>query len=79
MILSGLKTLLETGEHADHARLAALLAGGGGGVVMPAGRTKPAVLMEGIGLGESPRWHEGRLWFSDWVAHEVIALDPDGR
>ena len=32
--------------------------------------------MEGIGLGESPRWHEGRLWFSDWVAHEVIALDP---
>jgi sugar lactone lactonase YvrE len=37
------------------------------------------VLMEGIGLGESPRWHDGRLWFSDWVAHQVIALDPDGR
>jgi sugar lactone lactonase YvrE len=36
------------------------------------------VLMDGIGLGESPRWHEGRLWFSDWVAHQVIALDPDG-
>ena len=35
--------------------------------------------MEGIGLGESPRWHDGRLWFSDWVAHQVIALDPDGR
>jgi sugar lactone lactonase YvrE len=35
-------------------------------------------LMTGIGLGESPRWHEGRLWFSDWVAHEVIALDRDG-
>jgi sugar lactone lactonase YvrE len=34
--------------------------------------------MDGIGLGESPRWHEGRLWFSDWVAHEVIALDPSG-
>ena len=34
--------------------------------------------MEGIGLGESPRWHEGRLWFSDWVAHEVIAVSPDG-
>jgi sugar lactone lactonase YvrE len=39
---------------------------------------KPRVLTEGIGLGESPRWHEGRLWFSDWVAHEVIALDHDG-
>jgi sugar lactone lactonase YvrE len=37
------------------------------------------VLMEGIGLGESPRWHEGRLWFSDWVAQEVIALDPGGE
>ncbi len=36
------------------------------------------ILMEGIGLGESPRWHAGRLHFSDWVAHEVIALDPDG-
>jgi sugar lactone lactonase YvrE len=37
------------------------------------------VLMEGIGLGESPRWHEGRLWFADWVAQELIALDPDGN
>jgi sugar lactone lactonase YvrE len=35
--------------------------------------------MEGIGLGESPRWHDGRLWFSDWVARELIALDPDGE
>jgi sugar lactone lactonase YvrE len=41
-------------------------------------RTAPRVLMEGIGLGESPRWHDGRLWFSDWVAHQVIALDRDG-
>jgi sugar lactone lactonase YvrE len=36
-------------------------------------------LAEGIGLGESPRWHEGRLWFSDWVAGQVIALDPEGE
>ena len=39
----------------------------------------PKVLMEGIGLGESPRWHDGRLWFADWVAHELIALDPEGK
>ena len=26
------------------------------------------VLMSGIALGESPRWHDGRLWFCDWVA-----------
>jgi sugar lactone lactonase YvrE len=44
-----------------------------------AAQTAPRVLMEGIGLGESPRWHEGRLWFSDWVAHRVFALDPDGE
>src|ERR1700758_3886072 len=37
------------------------------------------VLMEGISFGESPRWHDGWVWFSDWGAHQVIALDPDGR
>jgi sugar lactone lactonase YvrE len=36
------------------------------------------VLMEGITFGESPRWHDGRVWFSDWGTHEVIALDPQG-
>jgi sugar lactone lactonase YvrE len=38
----------------------------------------PEVLMEGIVFGESPRWHDGRLWFSDWGANQVIALDCDG-
>jgi sugar lactone lactonase YvrE len=32
----------------------------------------------GLGLGESPRWHEGRLWVCDWVAGEVLTFDPDG-
>ena len=36
-------------------------------------------LMTGIRLGESPRWHDGRLWFADWVAQELIALDLEGR
>jgi sugar lactone lactonase YvrE len=36
------------------------------------------VLMDGISFGESPRWHDGRVWFSDWGAHQVIALDPRG-
>jgi sugar lactone lactonase YvrE len=31
-----------------------------------------------VAFGESPRWHEGRLWFSDWAAEEVVAVDPDG-
>ncbi len=40
---------------------------------------EPKVLMTGIALGESPRWHDGRLWFSDWVAQEIIAVDLEGR
>jgi sugar lactone lactonase YvrE len=38
----------------------------------------PEVLLEGIVFGESPRWHDGRLWFSDWGANQVIALSADG-
>ena len=37
------------------------------------------ILMNGLAFPESPRWHDDRLWFSDWGAHEVIALDADGR
>jgi len=40
---------------------------------------EPRILMTGIALGESPRWHEGRLWFSDWGAQEVIAVDAEGK
>ena len=36
-------------------------------------------LMTGLQLGESPRWHDDRLWFSDWGAHEVIAVDLEGK
>ena len=38
----------------------------------------PDLLMTGIVFGEQPRWHDGRLWFSDWGTQEVIAVDPDG-
>jgi sugar lactone lactonase YvrE len=40
---------------------------------------EPQILMSGIAFGESPRWHDGRLWFSDWAAQQVIALDLDGQ
>jgi sugar lactone lactonase YvrE len=39
---------------------------------------EPTLVLEGIVFGESPRWHEGRLWFSDWGAGQVISVDPDG-
>jgi sugar lactone lactonase YvrE len=32
----------------------------------------------GLVLGESPRWHDGRLYVSDWGAGEILALDADG-
>jgi sugar lactone lactonase YvrE len=38
----------------------------------------PRTLMTGLAFGESPRWHDGRLWFSDWGVREIIAVDPDG-
>ncbi|MFB8000675.1 SMP-30/gluconolactonase/LRE family protein [Nocardia sp. NPDC056000] len=38
----------------------------------------PSVLLEGLALGESPRWHEGRLWLSDWLAGEVMSVDAAG-
>jgi sugar lactone lactonase YvrE len=28
---------------------------------------------------ESPRWHDGRLWFSHWGAEEVLAVDLEGH
>src|SRR2546426_5672452 len=36
-------------------------------------------LMTGVAFGESPRWHDDRLWFSDWGAQEVVAVDLEGR
>ena len=36
-------------------------------------------LITGLAMGESPRWHEQRLWFSDWGAQEIIAVDVDGK
>ncbi|HEY7174465.1 MAG TPA: SMP-30/gluconolactonase/LRE family protein, partial [Micromonosporaceae bacterium] len=36
------------------------------------------VLRSGLGLVESPRWHDGRLWFSDWTAGKIIAIDDTG-
>ena len=36
-------------------------------------------LTNGLVIGESPRWHQGRLWFSNWGAQEVIAVDPAGE
>jgi len=33
---------------------------------------------EGLAFGEAPRWHDGRLWFSDFYRHGVFSIAPDG-
>jgi sugar lactone lactonase YvrE len=36
-------------------------------------------LLDGLAFGEGPRWHDGRLWFSDMHDHWVLAVDGDGN
>jgi sugar lactone lactonase YvrE len=36
-------------------------------------------LLDGGAFFESPRWHEGRWWVSDFYRHLVLTVDPDGR
>src|SRR5262245_47519905 len=40
---------------------------------------QPQTLLTGLAMGESPRWHDERLWFSDWGAQEIIAVDVDRK
>jgi sugar lactone lactonase YvrE len=40
---------------------------------------KPQLLLDGLLVGESARWHEDRLWFSHWGTPEVVAVDSDGN
>ncbi|MGN6699432.1 MAG: SMP-30/gluconolactonase/LRE family protein [Thermomicrobiales bacterium] len=40
---------------------------------------EPQTLLTGLVVGESPRWHEGRLWFSNWGAQEIMTLDAEGN
>ena len=47
---------------------------------MPQGTSRTTrVLLEGLGMGESPRWHDGRLWFSNWGTDEIVAVDLEGN
>jgi sugar lactone lactonase YvrE len=36
------------------------------------------IFATGLRMGESPRWHDGRLWVCDWVAGEVLSYDEAG-
>src|ERR1700704_3705636 len=41
--------------------------------------SEPKVLLAGLGIPESPRWHEDRLWFCNWIDRQVMAVDLDGK
>jgi sugar lactone lactonase YvrE len=36
------------------------------------------VILDGLAFPEGPRWHDGRLWFSDQHDRRVVAMTVDG-
>ncbi len=40
---------------------------------------KPQLLLTGLTFGESPRWHAGQLWVSDWGTRELLTISPQGE
>lgn len=36
-------------------------------------------LLDGLTFGEGPRWHGGKLWFSDFYSHRVMTVDLAGK
>jgi len=38
-----------------------------------------SLLTDGLHFGEGPRWHQGRLWFSDFYDHAVRSVDEAGQ
>ncbi len=41
--------------------------------------SQPIPLLTNLQLVESPRWHDGQLWFSDWMAQELRIVDLTGK
>lgn len=37
------------------------------------------VLLDGLGFPEGPRWHDGKLWFSDFRTKKVMTVDLEGN
>src|SRR5256886_6190704 len=40
--------------------------------------SEPRIVLSGLGIPESPRWHQGRLWFCNWIDRQVMAVQMDG-
>jgi sugar lactone lactonase YvrE len=37
------------------------------------------LFLTGLYFGECPRWHDGRLWYSDFFDHAVFSVSTDGE
>ena len=35
--------------------------------------------VSGLFFGECPRWHEGRLWYSDFFDNAILSVSPEGE
>jgi sugar lactone lactonase YvrE len=40
---------------------------------------QPRLLLDGLAMPESPRWHDDRLWLSNWGTRQIVAVDLDGN
>jgi sugar lactone lactonase YvrE len=40
--------------------------------------TEPRTVIEGLSYLECPRWHDGRIWFSDFYTYAVYSAAADG-
>jgi sugar lactone lactonase YvrE len=47
-------------------------------MAQPHDQSQPRVLLSGLVVGESPRWHQERLWLANWGTDELVTVDPDG-
>jgi sugar lactone lactonase YvrE len=41
--------------------------------------SEPQLLAADLVIGESARWHDGRVWLSNWGAQEILAFDQEGN
>ena len=41
--------------------------------------TPTQILLSDLSFPEAPRWHDGKLWFSDFYTNRVMTVDPAGH
>ena len=75
----GLSGPVTIGGHGDRLEVVGADLPGGAARNEEASMSEPKVLLTGLGIPESPRWHEGRLWFCNWIERQVVAVSLDGE